>query len=237
MPEAFIVDAVRTPVGRRGGGLAGVHPADLGAHVLTALVGRTRHRPRGRRRGDPRLSRPGRAADRRHRQDGLAGSGPARDRAGHDHRPAMWLVPAGDQLRRAGRDERHQRPRGGGRRAEHVDGSDGLGFGGGLGLPLTRSAASVGWTPRRYGDAPGFSQFHGAGADRREVGIGSVESLEEKFAIVSHERALAAAARGPVRRGDRPDKPASRRGRRPTNPGLPRAKIASLKPLIARRPD
>ncbi len=41
MGEAFIVDAVRTPVGRRGGVLAGAHPADLGAHVLTALVKRT----------------------------------------------------------------------------------------------------------------------------------------------------------------------------------------------------
>ena len=41
MPEAFIVDAVRTPVGRRGGGLAGAHPADLGAHVITALLDRT----------------------------------------------------------------------------------------------------------------------------------------------------------------------------------------------------
>ena len=41
MGEAFIVDAVRTPVGRRGGILAGAHPADLGAHVLTALVKRT----------------------------------------------------------------------------------------------------------------------------------------------------------------------------------------------------
>jgi acetyl-CoA C-acetyltransferase len=41
MNEAYIVDAVRTPVGRRGGGLAGVHPADLGAHSLEALVERT----------------------------------------------------------------------------------------------------------------------------------------------------------------------------------------------------
>jgi acetyl-CoA C-acetyltransferase len=40
MAEAYIVDAVRTPVGRRGGGLAAVHPADLGAHALTALMGR-----------------------------------------------------------------------------------------------------------------------------------------------------------------------------------------------------
>jgi acetyl-CoA C-acetyltransferase len=40
MGEAFLVDAVRTPVGRRGGGLAGAHPADLGAHVIRALLTR-----------------------------------------------------------------------------------------------------------------------------------------------------------------------------------------------------
>jgi acetyl-CoA C-acetyltransferase len=39
--DAYIVDAVRSPVGRRGGGLADVHPADLGAHVLRALFDRT----------------------------------------------------------------------------------------------------------------------------------------------------------------------------------------------------
>ena len=41
MPEAYIIDAVRTPVGRRGGGLATVHPADLGAHAIGALVDRS----------------------------------------------------------------------------------------------------------------------------------------------------------------------------------------------------
>ena len=45
MAEAYIVDAVRAPVGRRNGGLAGVHPADLGAHVLTALMDRTKADP------------------------------------------------------------------------------------------------------------------------------------------------------------------------------------------------
>jgi len=45
MPEAFIVDAVRTPVTRRGGGLASVHPADLGAHVIRELLARTRTDP------------------------------------------------------------------------------------------------------------------------------------------------------------------------------------------------
>ncbi len=38
---AYLIDAVRTPVGRRGGGLSTVHPADLGAHVLRALVERS----------------------------------------------------------------------------------------------------------------------------------------------------------------------------------------------------
>ncbi|HEU5301083.1 MAG TPA: acetyl-CoA C-acetyltransferase [Acidimicrobiia bacterium] len=41
MPEAYIVDAARTPVGKRGGGLSQVHPADLGAHAVTAIVERT----------------------------------------------------------------------------------------------------------------------------------------------------------------------------------------------------
>jgi acetyl-CoA C-acetyltransferase len=41
MPEAYIVEAVRTPVGKKNGGLAAAHPADLGAHVLKELVGRT----------------------------------------------------------------------------------------------------------------------------------------------------------------------------------------------------
>ena len=40
MAEAYIVDALRTATGRRKGTLSTVHPADLGAHVLKALVGR-----------------------------------------------------------------------------------------------------------------------------------------------------------------------------------------------------
>ena len=40
MPEAYIIDAVRTAVGRRGGGFAGAHPADMAAHAISALVGR-----------------------------------------------------------------------------------------------------------------------------------------------------------------------------------------------------
>jgi acetyl-CoA C-acetyltransferase len=41
MPEAYIVDAVRTPVGKRGGALASTHSADLAAHSISALVTRT----------------------------------------------------------------------------------------------------------------------------------------------------------------------------------------------------
>ncbi|MEQ6889100.1 acetyl-CoA C-acetyltransferase [Halomonas sp. CS7] len=40
MAEAYLIDALRTPTGRRKGGLAEVHAIDLGAHVLEALVAR-----------------------------------------------------------------------------------------------------------------------------------------------------------------------------------------------------
>ncbi len=41
MSEAYIVGAVRSPVGRRNGGLSAVHPVDLAAQVLTELIART----------------------------------------------------------------------------------------------------------------------------------------------------------------------------------------------------
>jgi acetyl-CoA C-acetyltransferase len=41
MAEAYLIDAVRTPVGKRGGGLSRAHSADLGAHVIKALMLRT----------------------------------------------------------------------------------------------------------------------------------------------------------------------------------------------------
>lgn len=40
MPEAYIVEAARTPMGKKGGGLSAVHPADLGAHVIKEVVER-----------------------------------------------------------------------------------------------------------------------------------------------------------------------------------------------------
>ncbi|MDD3798216.1 MAG: acetyl-CoA C-acetyltransferase [Novosphingobium sp.] len=41
MPEAYIIDAVRSPVGRKKGSLAHLHPADLGAHPIRELMKRT----------------------------------------------------------------------------------------------------------------------------------------------------------------------------------------------------
>ncbi len=45
MPEAVIVDAIRTPVGALGGALASVRPDDLAAHLLKALAERNRLDP------------------------------------------------------------------------------------------------------------------------------------------------------------------------------------------------
>ncbi|WP_285181628.1 acetyl-CoA C-acetyltransferase [Rhodococcus sp. MEB032] len=44
-PQAYVVDALRTPVGKRHGSLAGEHPADMGAHVITSILDRTRLDP------------------------------------------------------------------------------------------------------------------------------------------------------------------------------------------------
>jgi acetyl-CoA C-acetyltransferase len=41
MAEAYLIEAVRTPVGKRGGGLSQVHPADLGGHALSSLMDRS----------------------------------------------------------------------------------------------------------------------------------------------------------------------------------------------------
>lgn len=45
MRDAVVVDAIRTPIGKRNGALSGLHPVDLSAHVLRALTERTRLEP------------------------------------------------------------------------------------------------------------------------------------------------------------------------------------------------
>ncbi|GAC61201.1 putative acetyl-CoA acyltransferase [Gordonia sihwensis NBRC 108236] len=47
MRDAVIVDAVRTPIGKRNGGLSEIHPGDLSAHVLSALADRVGFDPAG----------------------------------------------------------------------------------------------------------------------------------------------------------------------------------------------
>ncbi|OYD61106.1 acetyl-CoA C-acetyltransferase [Rhodococcus sp. OK302] len=47
MPEAYIIDAVRTAIGKKGGALSAAHPADLGAGVMTHLLERTEIDPHG----------------------------------------------------------------------------------------------------------------------------------------------------------------------------------------------
>ena len=42
MPDAVIVDAIRTPIGALGGALASVRPDDLAALVIRAIMERTR---------------------------------------------------------------------------------------------------------------------------------------------------------------------------------------------------
>ena len=46
MAEAVIVEAVRSPVGKRNGGLSGVHPGELSAQVLNGLAERAGIDPR-----------------------------------------------------------------------------------------------------------------------------------------------------------------------------------------------
>jgi acetyl-CoA acetyltransferase len=118
MAEAYIVDALRSPTGKRKGSLAAEHPADLGAHVIKGLVERTGIDPAevddvifgcvdtiGAQAGD--IARTCWLAA------GLPDSVP-----GHHGRPPVRQLAAGGALRGAGRDERHAGPGARRRRAD-----------------------------------------------------------------------------------------------------------------------
>jgi len=103
--SAYIVSAVRTPVGRRGGGLADAHPADLAAHVLRAVVARADV--------DPVhlddvivgcVDQVGAQASNIARTAVLSAEFPESVPA-NNARSAVWVFAAGGPLRRAGRDE------------------------------------------------------------------------------------------------------------------------------------
>ncbi|QKG27324.1 acetyl-CoA C-acetyltransferase [Actinomadura verrucosospora] len=194
MAEAYIVEAVRAPVGRKKGGLAGVHPADLGAHVLKALMDRAKVDP---------------AAV----EDVVFGNVDSVGPQAGDIARTCWLaaglpeeVPGVTVDRQCGSSQQ----------AVHfaaqavLAGTSDLVVAGGvqnmsqipisfamtaaepLGFTQGPFAGSKGWT-ERYGDAE-VSQFNGAEMIARDWDI-SREEMEE-FAYGSHQRAIRAIDEG-----------------------------------------
>ncbi|GAA1702662.1 acetyl-CoA C-acetyltransferase [Streptomyces yatensis] len=195
MPEAYIVEAVRTPVGRRKGGLSAVHPADLGAHVLRTLMERS-------------------GADPAAVEDVVFGCLDTVGPQAGDIARTCWLaaglpeeVPGVTVDRQCGSSQQ----------ALHfaaqavLSGTQDLVVAGGvqnmsmvpigfasrqatepLGLTEGPFAGSEGWRAR-YGDRP-VSQFYGAELIAEKWGI-TREAMEE-FALGSHRRALRAMDEG-----------------------------------------
>ena len=225
MAEAYIIDAVRSPVGRRNGGLAKVHSADLGAHAMKSVVERSGIDPA--------------AVD-----EVIFGCLDQIGPQAMDVARTSWLA-AGLPDTTPG--TTIDRQCGSAQQAISfaaqavMSGTSDLVVAGGVqnmsAIPMmsaTLAAAelgfpdpfsgSTGWT-ERYGDQP-VSQFHGAEMIAEKWGL--TREVMEEFAITSHERALAAQAAGYFDREIEPlagllvDE----------GPRVPdRAKIASLKPL------
>jgi len=191
--EAYIVDAVRTPVGKRGGALAAMHSADLGAHTLAALMRRTGVDPG--------------AVD-----DVIMGCCDTIGSQAGDVARSAWLV-AGlpDHVPGVTID----RQCGSSQQAVHfaaqgvMSGTQDLVVAGGLqnmsAIPISAAmyagqqygfstpfAESPGWTAR-YGDVE-VSQFNSAEMIAEKWDISRLEM--EEFSLASHERARAAIAEG-----------------------------------------
>jgi acetyl-CoA C-acetyltransferase len=226
MPDAYLVDAVRTPVGRRGGGLAAVHPADLGAHVLRALMDRTGIDP---------------AAV----EDVLFGCVDAIGPQAGDIARTCWLA--------AGLPEEVpgvtiDRQCGSSQQAVHfaaqavMSGTSDVVVAGGVQnmsmIPISSAmtvaepmgftdpfSGSEGWQAR-YGDQE-VSQFRGAELIAEKWGI-TREEMEE-FAVESHERAIRATEEGRFEREIVPLAGVTR-DEGPREPNW--EKIRSLKPLV-----
>ncbi|WP_030825454.1 acetyl-CoA C-acetyltransferase [Streptomyces hygroscopicus] len=229
MAEAYIVEAVRTPVGRRNGGLAAVHPADLGARVLRTLMERS-------------------GADPAAVEDVVFGCVDTVGPQAGDIARTCWLaaglpeeVPGVTVDRQCGSSQQalHFAAQavlsgtqdlvvaGGVQNMSTVP----IGFASGratepLGLTGGPFAGSQGWRAR-YGDRP-VSQFHGAELIARKWDI-TREAMEE-YALGSHGRALRAIDEG---RFDREIVPV---GEVTVDEGPRRdtslEKMAALKPLI-----
>lgn len=195
MAEAYIVEAVRTPVGRRRGGLGAVHPADLGAHVLRELIARS-------------------GVDPAAVEDVVFGCLDTVGPQAGDIARTSWLaaglpeeVPGVTIDRQCGSSQQalHFAAQG------VLSGTQDLVVAGGtqnmtqipiafasrqaaepLGLTEGPYAGSVGWRAR-YGDAP-VNQFHGAQLIAEKWNI-SRRDMEE-YALTSHRRAVRAIDEG-----------------------------------------
>ena len=119
MADAYVIEAVRTAVGKRNGSLAGVHPVDLGAAAWRGCVRPGRRRPGRRRRCDRRLCGRHRRTGRQHRAAVVAGRRLSRRGARRHRRSPVRIQPAGHLLWRPGDHVRHRRPDRGRRHAEH----------------------------------------------------------------------------------------------------------------------
>ncbi|MFG3252945.1 acetyl-CoA C-acetyltransferase [Streptomyces sp. NPDC048172] len=193
--EAYVIGAVRSPVGRRGGALSTVHPADLGAHALRALMERT-------------------GVDPEAVEDVVFGCLDAVGPQAGDIARTSWLaaglpesVPGVTVDRQCGSSQQ----------ALHfaaqavMSGTSDLVVAGGvqnmsqipiafasrqaaapLGLTEGPYQGSEGWRAR-YGDAP-VDQFHGAETIARQWGIEREEM--ERWALGSHQRAVRAQDEG-----------------------------------------
>lgn len=194
MQDAFVVDAVRTPVGKRGGSLANVHPADLAAHSLRALVDRAGIDPADV--DDVILGcldnvgpQTGCIARTAWLAAGLPESVPGVtiDRACGSSQQAVHFA---TQAVRAGMSDLVVA--GGVQNMSMIPMGTSAQVGVQMGLGEDPFRGSTGWF-ERYGDQP-VNQFHGAEEIAKQWSI-SRDDMEE-LALESHRRALAAGAEG-----------------------------------------
>ncbi|HRO29426.1 MULTISPECIES: acetyl-CoA C-acetyltransferase [Micrococcaceae] len=229
MAEAYIIDAVRTPVGRRGKGLAQVHPLDLAAAPIAEIVRRA-------------------GIDSAEYDEVILGCIDQLGPQAMDIARNAWLAAGGSEAVPGTTVERQC---GSGQQAVHyaaqavMSGTSDLVVAGGVQsmstIPLSHAnqaaaelgfpdpfTGSVGWADRYGGQE--ISQFRGAEMMAAQWGF-SREALEG-LAVSSHERALAAQAAGRFEREiiPVPQAPGVTADEGPRVPDV--AKMASLEPIV-----
>lgn len=190
MAEAYLVEALRTPVGKRAGSLSGIHPADLSAHILRAIVDRTGLDPAS---VDDVLwgcvDTVGAQAGNIGRTGWLAAGFPEHvpgvtiDRQCGSSQQALHF---GTQAVLSGTADLILA--GGAQNMSAIPIGSSLKAGGDLGFPIAYGpgSGSAGWW-ERYGDQE-ITQFNGAELIADKWGISRAEM--EEFALRSHQRAI-----------------------------------------------